>query len=121
MIIISPKKIIAALRERMDWDKPATTVLQNSGVISTFSTVHPGRPIVASVDDKERVYSDARVLTIYELLIVSSLPLDWNIPEWASSNLIRECIGEGVPPKLIEAAVRRICSDEELEVMKIQE
>ena len=30
---------------RMSWDKPATTVMQNSGVISTFSTVHPGRLI----------------------------------------------------------------------------
>ncbi len=30
---------------RMDWNKPATTILQNSNVISTFSTVHPGRLI----------------------------------------------------------------------------
>ena len=28
---------------RMDWNKPATTIMQNSGVISAFSTVHPGR------------------------------------------------------------------------------
>ncbi len=93
---------------RMDWDKPATTVLQNSGVISTFSTVHPGRPIVESTDDKERIYSDARVLTIYELLIVSSLPLDWNIPEWADDILIRKVIGEGIPPRLISAALNAL-------------
>lgn len=93
---------------RMDWDKPATTVLQNSGVISTFSTVHPGRPIVESTDDKKRIYSDARVLTIYELLIVSSLPLDWNIPEWADDILIRKVIGEGIPPRLISAALNAL-------------
>ncbi len=93
---------------RMDWNKPATTVLQNSGVISTFSTVHPGRPIVDSSNDKERIYSDARVLTIYELLIVSSLPLDWNIPDWADDILIRKVIGEGIPPKLIATALESL-------------
>lgn len=92
---------------RMDWDKPATTVMQNSGVISTFSTVHPGRLIVDG-NEEERCYSDARTLTIYELLIVSSLPLDWNIPSWAGDILIRKVIGEGIPPKLIKTALQRI-------------
>ena len=90
---------------RMFWDKPATTVMQNSNVISAFSTVHPGRCIVDSEDDTKRVYSDARALSIYELLIVSSLPLDWNIPEWASDTLIRQVIGEGIPPLLIKKAL----------------
>lgn len=90
---------------RMFWDKPATTVMQNSSVISAFSTVHPGRCIKDSEDDKERIYSDARALSIYELLIVSSLPLDWNIPEWASDTLIRQVIGEGIPPLLIKKAM----------------
>lgn len=90
---------------RMDWDKPCTTVLQNNGVISTFSTVHPGRPIVQSNIDSERIYSDPRVLSIYELLIVSSLPTDWNIPDFADDHLIRSVIGEGIPPKLIESAI----------------
>lgn len=93
---------------RMDWDKPATTVMQNSGVISAFSTVHPGRCINPGTCEEERVYSDARVLTIYELLIVSSLPLDWNIPDWASDILIRKVIGEGIPPKLIKRAVEAL-------------
>ena len=93
---------------RMFWDKPATTIMQNSGVISAFSTVHPGRPIVESDDDKQRIYSDARALTIYELLILSSLPLDWNIPEWADDILIRKVIGEGIPPLLIMRAVEAL-------------
>lgn len=93
---------------RMFWTKPATTIMRNSGVISAFSTVHPGRPIVDSDDDTIRVYSDARALSIYELLILSSLPLDWNIPEWANDTLIREVIGEGIPPLLIRKAIESL-------------
>ena len=81
---------------RMSWEKPATTIMQNSGVISAFSTVHPGRCIVDSEIDEERIYSDPRALTIYELLILSSLPLDWNIPDWADDVLIRKVIGEAI-------------------------
>lgn len=92
---------------RMFWEKPATTVMQNSGVISTFSTVHPGR-LIQDGTEEERCYSDARTLTIYELLIVSSLPLDWNIPEWAGDTLIRKVIGEGIPPLLIKTALKQI-------------
>ena len=93
---------------RMDWNKPATTVLQNNGVISTFSTVHPGRLVYDNVEESGRIYSDARVLTIYELLIVSSLPLDWDIPEWANETLIRSVIGEGIPPLLIRKIVENL-------------
>lgn len=93
---------------RMFWEKPATTIMQNSGVISAFSTVHPGRCIVDSDNDQEREYSDARSLTIYELLILSSLPLDWNIPEWADDVLIRKVIGEGIPPLLIKKALEAL-------------
>ncbi len=93
---------------RMAWEKPATTILQNSNVISTFSTVHPGRPLVEDEDDRRRVYSDARTLTIYELLILSSLPTDWNIPDWADEGLIRRVIGEGIPPLLVKRAVESL-------------
>lgn len=92
---------------RMFWDKPATTVMQNSGVISAFSTVHPGR-MITDGSEEERCFSDARTLTIYELLIVSSLPLDWDIPEWAGDILIRKVIGEGIPPLLIKTALEQI-------------
>ena len=82
--------------------------MQNSNVISAFSTVHPGRCLKDSDNDSERIYSDARALTIYELLIVSSLPLDWDIPEWASEILIRRVIGEGIPPLLIKKIVQSL-------------
>lgn len=91
--------------KRFSWDKPANTITQNNGVISSSICVHPGRYI--GVDKEgEAIYSDARVLTIYELLIVSSLPTNWNIPDWANEKLIRNVIGEGVPPLLIKAIVK---------------
>lgn len=96
---------------RMSWEKPATTIMQNSGVISAFSTVHPGRCIVDSEIDEERIYSDPRALTIYELLILSSLPLDWNIPDWADDVLIRKVIGEGIPPLLIKKAIESLIKE----------
>lgn len=84
---------------RLKWDMPCRTITQNNGVISSLACVHPGRPYTGS--NGEQLYSDARVLTIYELLIVMSLPLDWPIPEWASETFIRRVLGEGIPSKLV--------------------
>lgn len=84
---------------RLKWDMPCRTITQNNGVISSLACVHPGRPYTGA--NGEELYSDARVLTIYELLIVMSLPLDWPIPEWASETFIRRVFGEGIPSKLV--------------------
>jgi len=91
---------------RMNWDKPSRTITQNNGVISSLCCVHPGRPYT----DKNNLtlYSDPRVLTIYELLIVSSLPLNWPIPEWADDTLIRKVIGEGIPPLMIKKIMKEL-------------
>ena len=88
---------------RLKWDMPCRTVTQNNGVISSLACVHPGRKYIS--DNGEMLYSDPRVLTIYELMIVMSLPLDWNIPDWASNGLIRHVIGEGIPPLLIKKII----------------
>lgn len=93
--------------KRQSWDKPAATVLQNNGSITGSLTVHPGR-MVHGGSEEDRCYSDARVFSIYELIIVSSLPTDWDIPEWANDTLIRNVIGEGVPPRLIAAALESL-------------
>lgn len=85
---------------RLKWDMPCRTITQNNGVISSLACVHPGRLYQNELG--EDLYSDARVLTIYELLIVTSLPLDWPIPDWASETFIRKAIGEGIPSKLIK-------------------
>ena len=85
---------------RLKWDMPCRTITQNNGVISSLACVHPGREY--TTNDGEVLYSDARVLTIYELLIVMSLPLDWPIPEWANDTFIRKVFGEGIPSKLVK-------------------
>ena len=85
---------------------PCRTVTQNKGVISSLACVHPGRKYIT--DNGEILYSDPRVLTIYELMIVMSLPLDWNIPEWANDTFIRRVFGEGIPSKLVEKIVREL-------------
>lgn len=88
---------------RLKWDMPCRTVTQNNGVISSLSCVHPGRKYIS--DNGEMLYSDPRVLTIYELMIVMSLPLDWNIPDWAEDTFIRRVFGEGIPSKLVKEIV----------------
>ena len=90
---------------RMDWDKPAPTVTMYNGSISSFTNVHPGRK------QKDGTYSDPRVLSLYELFIITSLPKDWNPPEWASENLIRQVIGEAIPPLLIKEIVSEIMKE----------
>ena len=88
---------------RHAWDKPCRTVTHNNGVISSLCCVHPGRPY--ETQNGEVLYSDPRVLTIYELLLVTSLPENWPIPEWANESLIRHVIGEGIPPLLVKKIV----------------
>lgn len=84
---------------RMDWDKPAPTITIYNHTISSFQNVHPGRPL------GNGLYSDPRVLTIFELMRVMSLPDDWNIPDWADEHLIRTVIGEGIPPLAVKKIV----------------
>ncbi len=92
---------------RMDWEKPAPTVTMYNGSVSSFTNVHPGRKL------SDGTYSDPRVLTLLELFIVTSLPIDWNPPSWASENLIRQVIGEAIPPLLVKEIVSVICKEVE--------
>jgi DNA (cytosine-5)-methyltransferase 1 len=85
--------------KRIDWDKPAPTITMSNGAISSQNNVHCGRL------REDGTYSDARVLSILELLILTTLPQDWNIPNWASDNFIRQVIGEGVPPLFFKKVV----------------
>lgn len=94
--------------KRQWWDKPAYTVTKYTSRIGSQENGHPGYPIVDSMDEETRIWSDARVLSIFELMRVSSLPDDWNIPTTASSNVIREILGEGVPPRLLESALMEL-------------
>ena len=86
--------------KRIDWDRPSPTVTMCNGAVSSQNNVHPGR----LKDDG--TYSDARVLSILEIIRIMGLPDDWPIPKWASDNFIREVIGEGFPPKFAESCIK---------------
>lgn len=85
---------------RMKWNRPAPTITIQNGSVTSFQTIHPGLPT-----GQKGLYSDPRVLSIFELMRVTTLPDDWNIPAWASESLIRRVIGEGIPPLLIKKVV----------------
>ncbi|MEG2584287.1 MAG: DNA cytosine methyltransferase, partial [Oscillospiraceae bacterium] len=76
---------------RYSWDKPSRTITQNNAVISSLCCVHPGYKISEGITEEERIYSDARCFSIYELMVVTSLPPDWDIPDWATDNSANVC------------------------------
>lgn len=84
---------------RIKWDEPSPTITIRNDCIASQRNVHPGRLL------EDGSYSDARVLTPYELMILTSLPNDWNIPDDTPEILIRQVIGESIPPLMIERIV----------------
>ena len=90
---------------RMSWDKPARTVTMYNGYMSTLATVHPGRQYEKN---GEILYSDAIVLSVYELFIVMSIPLDWPVPDWVDDSFLRFVIGEGIPSKMAKDILQNL-------------
>ncbi len=88
--------------KRMKWDEPSPARAMNSGNLGGHNNVHPGRLL------PDGTYSDPRVLTLRELFIVSSINPDWDLPDWASDNFIRQIIGEAIPPNFAKAICRGI-------------
>ena len=93
--------------KRQNWDTPAYTVTMDNRKISSQNNVHPGRK--EGVDSEGNiVYSDPRALTLYELMIIMSLPKDWPV--------LRRIIGEGIPPlfvkKVFEKLTRELKQDD---------
>ena len=91
--------------KRMEWNKPCPARTTYCGSMSSHNNVHPGRLL------PDGTYSDARVLTLYETFIVSSIPTSIKFPKNVSDSFIRTIIGEGIPPLLTAKIVREIGSD----------
>lgn len=89
--------------KRMVWDAPSPTVTMRNEIMSSQDKVHPGR------DMGNGLWSDARVLTLRELLIVMSLPPDMDIPQNVSDTAIRQYIGEGIPSLMVKKIMEGIC------------
>ena len=88
--------------KRMTWDQPCPARTTYSGSLSSHNNVHPGRLL------EDGTYSDARVLTLLETFIVSSIAEDIVFPPGASDNFIRTIIGEAIPPRLLEVIINNI-------------
>ena len=89
--------------KRMSWDKPASTLTQNFQYACSDNKIHPAQD---------------RVLSLYEGLIIQTIaryPYSFTIDDkQVADGVIRDTIGESVPPLLIEKIVKHI-----LEISKI--
>lgn len=88
--------------KRMRWDAPAPTITMRNEIISSQENVHPGHPL------PNGCWSDARVLTLRELLIVSTLLPDIDKPPFMTETAFRQVIGEGIPPLMLEKIMKGI-------------
>lgn len=95
-------KGFSATYKRIDWDSPAPTITMRNDAISSQSNVHPGTL------QQDGTYSDARVLTLRELFILTSINPDLRLPNFASDSQLRHMIGESVPPLMIEKILNGI-------------
>ena len=82
--------------KRIDWDKPAPTITMANWSISSQNNVHPWNLL------NDGTYSDARVLSLKEIFILTGLPDNWSPPTRASESLVRKVIWEWIPPMLVK-------------------
>jgi DNA (cytosine-5)-methyltransferase 1 len=87
---------------RMKWDEPCPTITIRNDAISSQRNVHPGVKI------RKGIYSDSRVLSIKELFLLTGLGDDFDLPSHTPELLIRQVIGECVPPLLIKKICQKI-------------
>lgn len=83
--------------KRMSWDSPASTLTQNFQYACSDNKIHP---------------SQSRTLSIFEALIIQTIAnyeYSFEIEgKQVSDSLIRDTIGESVPPKLIDVICKNI-------------
>ncbi|MBW4871502.1 DNA cytosine methyltransferase [Prevotella buccae] len=90
--------------KRMTWDMPSPTVTMRNEIMSSQDKVHPGRSL------GNGLWSDARVLTIRELLIIMSMPPDLDLPTNITDTALRQYIGEGIPSLMMKTLVENIAN-----------
>lgn len=82
--------------KRIDWDKPSPTITMSNGSISSQNNVHPGY-----LNTDTLLWNNARALTCYELMLLTSIHPEFNIPSFTTNKLFRDLLGECVPPKFM--------------------
>ena len=92
---------------RLRWTDPASTVTMDNRKISSQNNVHPGH-YLGEDENGDVLYSDPRVLSLFELMRVMSLPDDWPLPLNANVAFVRSVIGEGIPPLFVKKVFEKI-------------
>lgn len=92
---------------RLRWIDPASTVTMDNRKISSQNNVHPGH-YVGEDENGDVIYSDPRVLSLFELMRVMSLPDDWPLPSNVNVAFVRSVIGEGIPPLFVKKVFEKI-------------
>ena len=93
--------------KRQNWDAPAYTVTMDNRKMSSQDNVRPGR-FEYTDENGDDIYSDARTLTLYELMIIMSIPPNWPVPENTSEAFLRRIIGEGIPPLFVKKVFEQL-------------
>jgi DNA (cytosine-5)-methyltransferase 1 len=110
------KRVISGFKttyKRMSWNEPAPTVTMTNGSISSQNNVHPGHKL------SDGTQSNARVLSVREILAVCGLPddcldkfcsvnSDGSFSYNYSPNFIRKVLGELFLPKMALAMIMSI-------------
>lgn len=90
-------KAFTSAYKRMSWNEPASTLTQNFQYACSDNKLHP---------------SQDRVLSLYEGLIIQTIaeyPYSFVVDgKIVNDGLIRDTIGESVPPRLIDLIVKHI-------------
>lgn len=90
--------------KRIEWDRPSPTITMSSGSISSQNNVHPGNKYEKN---GETLYDNARALTVYEIMLLTGLDDNWD-PPTTNEKLVRDIIGEAVPPKFLYHIIKNI-------------
>ncbi|MCR5569415.1 MAG: DNA cytosine methyltransferase [Paludibacteraceae bacterium] len=93
--------------KRQNWDRPAYTIAMDNIEISSQNNVHPGR-LIGKDEKGFDIYSDARALTLYELMRIMTIPDNWPLPDDVDITMLRRVIGEGVPSLLIRRIFQQL-------------
>lgn len=96
--------------KRQQWDIPAYTVTMDNRKISSQNNVHPGSEDGVDVNGLPE-YSDARVLTLFELMKIMSIPESWPIPIGTSEAFLRRIMGEGIPPLFVKKVFSKLIDE----------
>lgn len=99
---------------RMAWDKPAKTVTQNSGTFSSDGKGHPSQNRVLSLEElmilqtmKSSLVLDLPWENEYQFTFVDD-SLDGYQPQQDLDAIIREIIGESIPPFAMYNIIKKL-------------